>query len=223
MVVRERGSTAMKPKKRRGGGVGGARTRSLEEKITTAVSPSSGSGEAQGFATNGVEDGSGDGRHIHQGNDGNEPQHRLEQSPRSRSGGKSALQDLVESPGHMIIPSHEYHPHLAGSGIEYAWRKATLGLRCNINDTNAREDMMGIADRISTPARRRLPPRKLSQTDSFCYLRTSSRTSSRFQRRKSGTPQEKQNLRRILDNGVSCIIIHKQASKQGARVHVQFR
>eukprot|EP00733_Pompholyxophrys_punicea_P000146 Pompholyxophrys_punicea_v1_NODE_24_length_5258_cov_21.593175.p1 type:complete len:471 gc:universal NODE_24_length_5258_cov_21.593175:1821-3233(+) len=57
---------------------------------------------------------------------------------------KTALQDLVESRGHILLMSPKCHPELAGLGIEYNWGKSKLEYRQNIND----EDPAHLHDNI---------------------------------------------------------------------------
>jgi len=42
---------------------------------------------------------------------------------------RSALQDLVESRGHILLISVKCHPECAGTGIEYCWGKLKLEFR----------------------------------------------------------------------------------------------
>ena len=46
----------------------------------------------------------------------------------------SALQDFVESRGHILILSPKCHPELAGCGIEYSWGKTKQYFRRTAND-----------------------------------------------------------------------------------------
>ena len=47
---------------------------------------------------------------------------------------KGALQELVESRGHILILSPKCHPELAGCGIEYSWGKSKQYFRRKAND-----------------------------------------------------------------------------------------
>eukprot|EP00873_Tetraselmis_striata_P004308 jgi/Tetstr1/424572/TSEL_015097.t1 len=42
---------------------------------------------------------------------------------------KSALEELVNSRGHVLLMSPKDHPELAGKGVEYAWGAAKLLFR----------------------------------------------------------------------------------------------
>ena len=47
---------------------------------------------------------------------------------------KGALQEIVESRGHILILSPKCHPELAGCGIEYSWGKSKQYFRRTAND-----------------------------------------------------------------------------------------
>eukprot|EP00733_Pompholyxophrys_punicea_P000443 Pompholyxophrys_punicea_v1_NODE_122_length_3354_cov_5.345862.p1 type:complete len:471 gc:universal NODE_122_length_3354_cov_5.345862:1263-2675(+) len=47
---------------------------------------------------------------------------------------KGALQEIVESRGHILLMSPKCHPEIAGVGIEYAWGISKLNFRWHIND-----------------------------------------------------------------------------------------
>ena len=47
---------------------------------------------------------------------------------------KSALQEILESRGHILITSHKCHPELAGLGIEYCLGISKKHFRRDIND-----------------------------------------------------------------------------------------
>jgi hypothetical protein len=55
-------------------------------------------------------------------------QHVLSQCP-DYLAEKTALQELVEDYGHLLITSPKCHPELAGVGIEYAWGKSKMDFR----------------------------------------------------------------------------------------------
>jgi hypothetical protein len=45
-----------------------------------------------------------------------------------------ALQEVIESEGHLLIFSPKCHPELAGNGIEFAWGKMKFNFRNKINN-----------------------------------------------------------------------------------------
>ena len=47
---------------------------------------------------------------------------------------KEALQEIVESLGHILILSPKCHPELAGCGIECSWGKSKQHFRRTAND-----------------------------------------------------------------------------------------
>jgi len=47
---------------------------------------------------------------------------------------KTALQELVESRGHILRMGVKGHPEMAGKGIEYCWGKAKQKFRRDVND-----------------------------------------------------------------------------------------
>ena len=47
---------------------------------------------------------------------------------------KTALQELVESRGHILRMCVKGHPELAGVGVEYSWGKAKQMFRRHVND-----------------------------------------------------------------------------------------
>ena len=47
---------------------------------------------------------------------------------------KTALQELVESRGHILRMGVEGHPEMAGKGIEYCWGKSKQKFRRDVND-----------------------------------------------------------------------------------------
>ena len=47
---------------------------------------------------------------------------------------KGALQEIVESRGHILILSPKCHPELASCGIEYSWGKSKQYFRRKAND-----------------------------------------------------------------------------------------
>lgn len=51
---------------------------------------------------------------------------------------RTALQELVESRGHILIMSAKGHPELAGVGVEYTWGKAKQMFRRHVNDRIAK-------------------------------------------------------------------------------------
>ena len=63
---------------------------------------------------------------------------------------KGALQDLVESRGHILILSPKCHPELAGCGIEYSWGKSKQHFRRQANDTIAANPHSNILDSIQS-------------------------------------------------------------------------
>lgn len=50
----------------------------------------------------------------------------------------SALCELVQSRGHILILSPKCHPELAGCGIEYSWGRIKMNYRRNVNDCVAK-------------------------------------------------------------------------------------
>ena len=52
---------------------------------------------------------------------------------------KRAIQELVESRGHILRFSPKYHPEVAGCGIEYCWGKAKQAYRAKINTCQAKD------------------------------------------------------------------------------------
>ena len=47
---------------------------------------------------------------------------------------KTALQELVESRGHILRMGVKGHPEMAGKGIEYCWGKSKQKFRREVND-----------------------------------------------------------------------------------------
>jgi len=47
---------------------------------------------------------------------------------------KTALQEYVESRGHILRMCVKGHPELAGAGVEYSWGKAKQKFRRDVND-----------------------------------------------------------------------------------------
>jgi hypothetical protein len=47
----------------------------------------------------------------------------------------TALQELLESRGHILVPCVKCHPELAGCGIEYSWGKSKMEFRKKNNGT----------------------------------------------------------------------------------------
>ena len=62
---------------------------------------------------------------------------------------KSALQELVERRGHILIYGVKGHPEVAGCGIEYSWGKSKQAFRRDTNDRKPKNLRMNIIKSIS--------------------------------------------------------------------------
>ncbi|KAJ1427294.1 hypothetical protein B484DRAFT_396149 [Ochromonadaceae sp. CCMP2298] len=60
----------------------------------------------------------------------------------------TALQELLESRGHILVTSVKCHPELAGCGIEYSWGKSKLEFRKKNNCTGKKR--CNLKDRVAS-------------------------------------------------------------------------
>jgi hypothetical protein len=54
----------------------------------------------------------------------------------------TALQDMLESRGHILVTCVKCHPELAGCGVEYSWGKSKMEFRKKNTGENKRANLL---------------------------------------------------------------------------------
>ena len=61
-----------------------------------------------------------------------------------------ALQEIIQSKGHILLLSPKCHPEVAGCGIEYSWGKSKMAFRRNFNDCAGKNLQDNIVKSLAT-------------------------------------------------------------------------